>query len=102
VGVWEHPCELTRSSCRLSPETNTNAQRIVLVLRSPWYPLVEGRKGTHLVIGLGEAYFVEVDDLFWLLAIHAESGPHGSTNLPAAGNVGGGPEVGSQDHGCGR
>ena len=41
-GVGAHG-QLTRSSNGLSPETNTNAQRIFLVsqlLRSLWYPLV--------------------------------------------------------------
>jgi hypothetical protein len=41
-GVGAHG-QLTRNSNRLSPETNTNAQRILLksrLLRSAWYPLV--------------------------------------------------------------
>ena len=41
-GVGAHG-QLTRSSIGLSPETNTNAQRIIFVshlLCSPWYPLV--------------------------------------------------------------
>ena len=40
-GVGAHG-KLTWSSNRVSPETNTNAQRILLksrLLRSPWYPL---------------------------------------------------------------
>jgi len=43
VGVWEHTGQLTRSSNGLSPETKTNAQRILLMshlLRSPWYQIV--------------------------------------------------------------
>ena len=41
-GVGEHAGHLTQSPNRVSPETNTNAERILLksrLLRSAWYPL---------------------------------------------------------------
>jgi len=62
----------------------------------------EGGPGKHLVIGLAEAYLAEVNDLLWLLAGHAEHGPHGRADSPAAGSVGGGTEVGTHRHRCSR
>jgi len=58
----------------------------------------KGGPGKHLVIGLGEAYFAEVNDLLRLLAGHAEHGPHGRADSPAAGSVGGGTEVGTHSY----